>query len=150
MLKRHHIGKPTHNFPALIAGPILLFYVIIYGGGYTVDDARAQGWLFPKGDANSTVAFYGSWDALYGGMGAGQVSWGSLAGCLPTWIVMLLIVLLDDMLKLASTEASLAIDFDYNAEMRVGGCGAGVFLRQPREGRWAQESRAPMARARRT
>ena len=40
---------------------------------------------------------------------------------LPTWLVMLLIVNLDNMLKLASTESALAVDFDYNHEMLVGG-----------------------------
>ena len=41
--------------------------------------------------------------------------------CAPTWLVMVLIVSLDNMLKLASTESALQIDFDYNHEMRVGG-----------------------------
>ena len=50
-----------------------------------------------------------------------NVRWQALPAVVPTWLVMLLIVTLDNMLKLASTESALAIDFDYNHEMLVGG-----------------------------
>ena len=51
--------------------------------------------------------------------------------------VSLTIVNLDHMLKLASTESSLAIDFDYNHEMKVGGvatCLAGALCGAPAYG----------------
>jgi SulP family sulfate permease len=57
-------------------------------------------------------------------MASGDIAWDSLSGCLPTWIVMILIVLLDNGLKLAATESALAIDIDYNQQMRVGGWGS--------------------------
>jgi MFS superfamily sulfate permease-like transporter len=90
----------------------------VYGSGYDLEYARSQGWLFPS---SGTVPFWSAWDVMYGGVVNGHVAWSSLAECVPTWMVMLLIIALDNMLKLASTESSLAIDFDYNHEMKVGG-----------------------------
>ena len=120
-LKRWHIGKPTINFPLFIIVPISVFYAIIIGGGWTIEEAREGGWLFPTANSSETSQFWSAWEEMYGGMVGGRVSWTSLTSCVPTWIVMILIVILDNGLKLASTEASLAIDFDYNHEMKVGG-----------------------------
>ena len=118
LLKRYHIGRPTLNFPAFILVPTAIFYVAVYAGGSSLDAARQQGWLFPP---SNTSNFWDAWDGLYGGITREQIAWDSLSACVPTWVVMILIVNLDNMLKLASTETSLSIDLDYNNEMKVGG-----------------------------
>ena len=119
LLKRYHRGQPTINFSLFILVPTLVFYAAVLGSGSSLEDARANGWLFPK--ATENVPFWRGWETMYGGIARENISWSSLATCVPTWVVMLLITSLDNMLKLASTESSLAIDFDYNHEMKVGG-----------------------------
>lgn len=119
LMKRWHIGKPTINFPLFILVPTAIFYVVVFASGATLDDARDGGWLFPA--TNASLPFWRSWEVMYGGIARGDVSWSSLSYCVPTWLVMLLIISLDNMLKLASTESSLAVDFEYNHEMKVGG-----------------------------
>ena len=121
LLKRWHIGKPTINFPLFIIAPISVFYGVVFAGGWSIDEAREGGWLFPTSNNSDGLRFWSAWEEMYGGMYAGDVSWISLFACLPSWIVMIFIVVLDNGLKLASTEASLAIDFNYNHEMTVGG-----------------------------
>ena len=113
-LKRYHIGTPTVYFPLLTLLPTAAFYAIIFGSGSTLDDARQAGWLFPAAEQNS---FWSQLEGAYGGLAAGRVEWSALPAAIPSWLVGLLIVNLDNMLKLASTEASLAIDFDYSHEM---------------------------------
>ena len=117
LLKRYHIGKPTVNFPLFIIGPAVIFYVALAAQGMSLEKARDIGWLFyPEREFND---FWKQWGELYGSMG--DVHWEALPGCFPTWLVMLLIVNLDNMLKLASTESAISVDFDYNHEMIVGG-----------------------------
>jgi len=117
LLKRYHIGKPTVNFPLFIIGPAVIFYVALAAQGMSLETAREIGWLFePERGRND---FWVQWGELYGSMG--DVHWEALPGCFPTWLVMLLIVNLDNMLKLASTESAISVDFDYNHEMIVGG-----------------------------
>mmetsp|Transcript_39080 Transcript_39080/g.85892 ORF Transcript_39080/g.85892 Transcript_39080/m.85892 type:complete len:686 (-) Transcript_39080:40-2097(-) len=116
--KRWRIGKPTINFPLFTIGPVAFFYVIAYATGYDIDEVRDHGWLYPEASQND---FWSGWEELYGGLFSGDVAWDALPGCIPIWIVMVLIISLDNMLKLASTEAVLHIDFDYNHEMKVGG-----------------------------
>jgi SulP family sulfate permease len=117
-LKRNHIGKPTVYFPFFIAVPTIIFYIIVLAQGLSLDEVREMGWLFPEQSANTFTAH---WEEMYGGLFGGRIEWTALPSAIPSWFVMVIIVNIDNMLKLASTEASLGIDFDYNREMRVGG-----------------------------
>lgn len=112
------MNNPTVFYPVLIIVPTIIFYIVIYGQGYDLDDARTMGWMFKKAETNQ---FWNQWVHLYGGMAQGKVAWGSLSAAIPSWIVMIVICTLDDMLKLASTEAKLQLDYDYNHEIIVGG-----------------------------
>ena len=135
LLKRYHLGRPTLNFPVFILVPTAIFYIVVYGGGWDIETAREHEWLFPR--RGETPRFWAAWEGLYGGIGDGAVNWSSLGACIPTWLVMILIVNLDNMLKLASTESALQIDFDYNHEMQVGGAASlvnGVLCGSPAYG----------------
>lgn len=72
----------------------------------SLDEARDIGWLFEKKERNN---FWSQFTELYGGMGEGRVEWSALGAAVPSWLVMLVIVNLDNMLKLASTEAQVKL-----------------------------------------
>ena len=56
---------------------------------------------------------------LYGGLFDGSVAWGVMPQCVLTWLSLLLITTLDSLLMLTTTETVVAIDIDYDYEMRV-------------------------------
>ena len=49
------------------------------------------------------------------------VVWSALGACVPTFLLMALILSLDNLLKLASTESALGLDLVFNYEMMIGG-----------------------------
>ena len=62
---------------------------------------RERKWFYPPSNSST---FYSTWQIGYGGAFAGEVQWSALATGLPSWLIMILIVCLDNMLKLSSTE----------------------------------------------
>ena len=77
-------------------------------------DLRDEGWLYPVAKQN---LFWKQWATMYGG----PIAWDALPQCVSVWAVMLLILCVDNLLKLASSEAVLGVDLEYNHEMSVGG-----------------------------
>ena len=138
LLKRWHNRYPAFYWPALVLIPPALFYVVVAllgrdvhlnaeGGpagtprprnGTVLDAWRDANWLFP---AASAQPFWSQGAELYGGLAEGLVDWGSIAACVPLWLVMVPLVCLDNLLQLASTETALQVDLEYATEMYVGG-----------------------------
>ena len=56
------MGTPTLNFPLFILGPAAIFYIALVAQGYSLDDARDLGWLFPEASSNN---FWAQWEELY-------------------------------------------------------------------------------------
>ena len=56
------MGTPTLNFPLFILGPAAIFYIALVAQGYSLDDARDLGWLFPEA---SSYNFWAQWEELY-------------------------------------------------------------------------------------
>ena len=96
--------------------PTAIFYAVLFASGNTMDSMREAKWFGPEFEA---FTFYEQLEVFYGAAFRGDVEWAALAAGLPSWIIMILIVCLDDMLKLASTETALKIDLDYPREMKV-------------------------------
>ena len=71
------------------------------GKGESLDAMRERKWFYPPSNSST---FYSQWQIGYGGALAGDVQWSALATGLPSWLIMILIVCLDNMLKLSSTE----------------------------------------------
>lgn len=116
--KRWHLYNMSIVFPVFIIVPTAAFYVLVYASGSTIDEMRSAKWYYPESEAS---AFYTHWQLGYGGFFSGRIEWSALATALPSWVIMIGIVCLDNMLKLASTESALKIDLDYNREMKIGG-----------------------------
>ena len=117
-VKRLHLASPSLSFPVLILVPTALFYIIVFASGFDVEEMRRQKWFYP---ATSSFTFDELWEVGYGGALSGRVEWDALAPALPSWLIMIFIVCLDNVLKLSSTETALKIDFNYNREMKIGG-----------------------------
>lgn len=121
ILKRKHIGKPVMILPIFIFVPIVIFYCVLGATGTSIDKARDNGW-YPTDDVDSLYLFWEHWTELYGSLfDSSKISWKALYLCIPTWLSLMLITCLDNLVMLASTETSLGIDFTYNHEMRVSG-----------------------------
>ena len=54
----------------LILVPTAIFYVVVYGSGHTLEEARESGWLFPTAEQNR---FWSQFEELYGGVGRDAV-----------------------------------------------------------------------------
>eukprot|EP00966_Prymnesium_polylepis_P129952 3004973-Prymnesium_polylepis.1 len=117
--KHKHIGNPRYLFPAFILAPLLVFYACLLGASHSIDDARDEGWFYTEVKIEQ---FWYHLLELYGSLFDGSsVAWDVLPECALTFSSMVLITLLDSLLMLTTTETALAIDIDYNYEMRVSG-----------------------------
>ncbi|GBG28250.1 Calmodulin [Hondaea fermentalgiana] len=127
--KRFHIGAPIVTIPCLLFGPFILFYIVVFGLGYNLDDVREMnlchdrghglecGWLYDKYDA---VLISDQWKFSFGQ--SDLIDWSAFTAALPNLFIMLIIVTLDSLLKIAGTKKKLGItDLDYDHEMQLGG-----------------------------
>jgi len=125
--KRFHISTPIVMIPLCLFGPFTLFYIISYGLGNDLNGVReydlCQGknfscsYLYEEYPAVSLVE---QWQNSYGSFHL--VEWYALVDVIPDYIVMLIIVSLDSLLKISGTKKNLKFnDLDYDHEMQLAG-----------------------------
>lgn len=97
-------------YPALLAGAVLVFYLILWLYGYSVDNARAMGWLlgsFPHGTL---------WKPLDLSL-ISQVNWRLIAAQSGNMIVVAVISLVAVLLNASALELIAQRDVDLNHEL---------------------------------
>ena len=116
LCKRRHWGRPAYMFPAFISIPLCIFYALLAATGTSVNEARELRWLHPIVDE---PPFWNHLAELYAGLFNGFIAWDAMPACFGTWASMVLITCLDSLLMLTTTETVIAIDIDYDREVRV-------------------------------
>ena len=101
---------------AMVAMP-LAFYTIVYLTGYSLKDARQQGWLFAN-DSTTDVADLRDVVGLYD---LDRVSWHSLPQLFPIWCSMVVVVGFSSCLDVAAIEVDLGKPLDMDAELTTVG-----------------------------
>lgn len=96
------------------------FYAVVLGGGHSLDDARAGGWMSdaPAG----SEPFYDVWSTLYGVSSLGDIHWSLFPKLVLTKIVVLFfLVAFGSSLDVAAIQADYSDRLDYNKELRMVG-----------------------------
>jgi len=113
-LKAFHIGNPAVVMPMGLLVPLGIFYIIIYGSGSNLNEARESGFMFPQ---LPEVEFWETWTG--GFLKLDKVSIKAWVATLPDLITMIIVCVLDCLLKMSSTETKLPVKVnkDYEAQL---------------------------------
>jgi len=114
LLKKYHIGDPMIILPFFMVAPIVIFYIAFASGDRTMDELREDQWLFPRYEG---AHFYQVWSEVK----VQHINFSSLPYIAVDMCIMIIILIIDSLLKLASTKTALKIDVDMVHEMKVTG-----------------------------
>ena len=108
------VNKYSHFLvlPGTVFGAFVLFYMILWMSGTSINEAITQGWLlepFPSG---------GLWKPLTPAI-LTQVNWGILVGQLGTIATILIISIISVLLNLTALEAAFQKDVNVNRELQI-------------------------------
>mmetsp|Transcript_63589 Transcript_63589/g.176882 ORF Transcript_63589/g.176882 Transcript_63589/m.176882 type:complete len:1421 (-) Transcript_63589:166-4428(-) len=115
-LKAFHIGNPAVVMPMGLLVPLGIFYIIIYGSGSNLNEARESGFMFPQ---LPEVEFWETWTG--GFLKLDKVSIKAWVATLPDLITMIIVCVLDCLLKMSSTETKLPVKVDKDYEVSLYG-----------------------------
>ncbi|KAG9401414.1 hypothetical protein AC1031_009275 [Aphanomyces cochlioides] len=105
-----HKCDDAFSLPGVIVGVLFAFYVLLFGFGYTMDDARQYGWVGPMTpDANFSdmLSLFSFKD----------VQWSVLPSQITTWIGMTFVVAFGSCLDVAAIEMDMGQKLDLNHEL---------------------------------
>jgi len=117
-MKAYHIGNPAIVMPLGLLVPLGIFYAIVYGKGSNVEEMRAADWFFPE-IPNAW------WTLIYedGYFKADKINFKACTKALPDVFIMIIVIVLDCMLKISSTETKMPVKTDKNYEITLYGMG---------------------------
>jgi len=117
-LKATHFGNPAIVMPLGLLIPLAMFYGLVYGSGSDVNQAREANFMFPE---IQNVDFWTIWTDSIGK--SGQINIKAWMKTLPDLVIMIIVCVLDNLLKLSSTETKLPVKVDKDYEIQVHGLG---------------------------
>jgi MFS superfamily sulfate permease-like transporter len=124
-LKANHIGNPALVIPAMLFIPLGFFYFfvfVLYPQPADIPEARTEHVLFFGEMRDEDFWFFNIWTELFGNFS--KIDFNAWVATLPELAIMILVVLIDCVLKISSTEAKLPIKaLDKNHEIKVYGAG---------------------------
>ena len=100
--------------PVCIASLICAFYLVLHLTGYTVQEARENGWVL---QSDAPPVWYRTWDYLK----FDKVVWGVFPQLIPTLFSMIFVVALSSSLDVAAIELELGRPLDYDHELKTVG-----------------------------
>eukprot|EP01041_Mallomonas_annulata_P006865 gene6865-13910_t len=109
----HTLHSPL-TLPLCLAAIMVIFYIILFSVGWTIQDARDYGWIAPLLPQKSLLS---AW-LLYNPLG---VHWDLMLAQFPRWLGMFLVVAFSSSLDVAAIEMELGLPLDYNRELRTVG-----------------------------
>lgn len=102
-------------FPCCLIAMPVMFFVVLYVSGRSVDDARAYGYLSPETTTFSLVEVYGLFDF-------GKIHWEVMfPQQLPTLVSMFLVIAFASSLDIASICMGTGTTMDYNEQLQTVG-----------------------------
>lgn len=120
-MKAMHVGNPAIVIPSMLLIPLGIFYAIIYSIGgddglSPLEQARKDGFMFEYMD---NIEFWRIWTDSVGKVD--KISIKAWLATLPDLVIMLIVVVLDCLLKLSSTESKLPVKAEKDYEMQLYG-----------------------------
>jgi MFS superfamily sulfate permease-like transporter len=100
--------------PTSILLLIVVFYIVLWMSGTTVEEARGDGWIR---EMKAAPVWYHTWDYIQ----LDKVAWAALPDLLLTEIGMIFVVALSSSLDVAAIELELNRPLDYNHELKTVG-----------------------------
>ncbi|OQR99808.1 Sulfate Permease (SulP) Family, partial [Thraustotheca clavata] len=100
--------------PSVIVGVPILFFFVLYGFGYNLDDAREFGWVAPLAPA-------AGFSEMFSLFSFEHVHWSVLPSQFTTWIGMTFVVAFSSSLDVAAIEMDMGAQLDINHELKCVG-----------------------------
>jgi len=120
-LKRMHIIPTERLILGFIAIPLIVFFIVVAATGSDLQELREDGWFLSQAD-KAPFEYANFWQPIHLTYGDGpNVAWEPIFKCTFIFIMGSVMTVLDNMLKLTSSENALAVDLDYNHEMQLAG-----------------------------
>lgn len=112
--ERFQIGRPAIAVPLVMIFPVFVFSVAIFSSKTAEAQARAEGWLFPTLERDLPPSRL--YEMSY--MSPELIDWYAIGNCMPTMVLMFLVVSTDALLKIAGLKKALQL-FDLRADREV-------------------------------
>lgn len=106
---QHYLVMPT----CMLLLPVV-FYAVLFFCGYSVEDARAGGWMK---NVTTQEPFYDTWAHF----NFERMQWAVLPSLLPTWCGLYLVVAFGSCLDVAAIQLAMGKRLDFNHELRTVG-----------------------------
>lgn len=123
--RRPHIGRTTRAavVPGVLAVAVVVFYVVLWTTGATIQEARDAGWVGQA--AASSASSSSPWSLYFPSSlrSTRKLFVQSLPKVAPTWLGMVIVVAFSSSLDVAAIEMELGRPLDYDAELRTVGLG---------------------------
>lgn len=126
--KRLNIASPILTIPTLLFVPFAIFYTAVYASGSSLAHLRATNpcsahqnitcsWIFPNYERSPMSR---QWIESFGQ--PQYISWSALSSSTPQFLIMLVILCVDSLLKISATKTHLKIpEIDYDHEVLLAG-----------------------------
>jgi len=115
-VKAKHIGNPAIMMPLGFLVPLAAFYVGIYSVGSNIDEIREDGLMY---DVVENVNFWEIWTSSIGK--PESINFNAWTRTLPDLAIMIIVVTLDCVLKVSSTDTKMPVHVDKDYEVRMHG-----------------------------
>jgi len=115
-VKAKHIGNPAIMMPLGFLVPLAAFFVGIYSAGSYIGEVREDGLLY---DVVENVDFWEIWTSSIGK--PGSINFNAWLETLPDLAIMIIVVTLDCVLKVSSTDTKMPLHVDKDYEVRLHG-----------------------------
>jgi len=112
--ERFQIGRPAIAVPLVMIFPVFIFSVTVFSSKSAEEAARTDGWLFPALERDLPPSRL--YEMSY--MSPQLVDWEAVQNCMPTMVLMFLVVSTDALLRIAGLKKTLQL-FDLRADREV-------------------------------
>mmetsp|Transcript_15625 Transcript_15625/g.43700 ORF Transcript_15625/g.43700 Transcript_15625/m.43700 type:complete len:952 (-) Transcript_15625:452-3307(-) len=120
----HNVTHPL-GLPATICAIPLLFYIVLYASGHTLEDAQAAGWA-PSPVPGGPAPFWEAWDMFHLEHFPGNIHWPAVFHQIPNLLALFFVVSFGSCMDIAAIQAECPFELDFDRELELIGVSNGL------------------------